>query len=95
MIPTPKHCSSFCGKISFRQSAHKKEAALFASSVSSAAAPFPGFCTAGFSSCCPQSRRSIPRGFFLGFVMAGRSFLPVGIEKGQSIFSAVPYGRFI
>lgn len=27
--------------------------------------------------------------FVLGFVMAGRSFLPVGIEKGQSISSAV------
>ena len=28
------------------------------------------------------------RVFSLGFVIAGRSFLPVGIEKGQSIFSA-------
>ena len=28
------------------------------------------------------------RVFSLGFVMAGRSFLPVGMEKGQSIFSA-------
>jgi hypothetical protein len=27
--------------------------------------------------------------FSLGFVMGGHSFLPVGIEKGQSISSAV------
>lgn len=30
--------------------------------------------------------------FSLGFVMVGCSFLPVGIEKGQSVFPAVPWG---
>ena len=29
----------------------------------------------------------------LGFVMVGRSFLPIGIEKGQSIFSAALLGK--
>ena len=32
--------------------------------------------------------------FVLGFVMGGRSFLPVGIEKGQSIFSAALVGGY-
>ena len=34
------------------------------------------------------------RVFSLGFVMVGCSFLPVGIEKGQSIFSAALCGIF-
>ena len=33
------------------------------------------------------------RVFSLGFVIAGRSFLPVGMEKGQSIFSAALVGK--
>ncbi len=33
------------------------------------------------------------RVFSLGFVMAGRSFLLVGMEKGQSIFSAALVGE--
>lgn len=58
--------------------------------ITFAATPFPDFQAAGFSSSRPQSRLAIPRVFFsLGFVMGGHSFLPVGIEKGQSISSAV------
>ena len=34
------------------------------------------------------------RVFSLGFVIAGRSFLPVGMEKGQSIFSAALVEKF-
>lgn len=34
------------------------------------------------------------RVFSLGFVIAGRSFLPVGMEKGQSIFSAALVGGY-
>lgn len=34
------------------------------------------------------------RVFSLVFVMVGRSFLPVGIEKGQSIFSAALVGGY-
>ena len=64
--------------------------------TTSAATSFPGFQAAGFSSFRPQSRRcTSSRVFSLGFVIAGRSFLPVGIEKGQSIFSAVPFGWVI
>ena len=36
----------------------------------------------------PRKFASVPF-FSLGFVMGGHSFLPVGIEKGQSISSAV------
>ena len=62
-----------------------------------AAIPFPDFQTAGFSSSRPQSRQSIPRGFSLGFVMGGRSFLLIGIEKGQSIsrLSLVVYSLLV
>ena len=35
------------------------------------------------------TRPNSSRFFSLGFVMGGHSFLPVGIEKGQSISSAV------
>ena len=38
----------------------------------------------------PISSVSSSRVFSLGFVMAGRSFLPVGVEKGQSI-SRLPF----
>ena len=43
-----------------------------------------------------RSHRLIVRGavFVLGFVMGGRSYLPVGIEKGQSIFSAALVGGY-
>jgi len=34
------------------------------------------------------------RVFSLGFVMGGRSFLLVGMEKGQSIFSAALAGSY-
>ena len=57
--------------------------------ITFAATPFPDFQAAGFSSSRPQSRLAIPRVFFLGSSMGGHSFLPVGIEKGQSISSAV------
>ena len=36
---------------------------------------------------------SSSRVFSLGFVMVGRSFLLIGIEKGQSIFSAALLGK--
>ena len=36
---------------------------------------------------------SSSRVFSLGFVMGGRSFLLIGIEKGQSIFSAALLGK--
>jgi len=41
---------------------------------------------------CPSSISAVSSSsvFAFGFIMGGRSFLPVGIEKGQSIFSAVP-----
>ena len=43
--------------------------------------------------CSPKKRDNASRVFSLGFVMGGRSFLPVGIEKGQSIFSAALLGK--
>jgi hypothetical protein len=42
--------------------------------------------------CSPKKRDNASRVFSLGFVMGGRSFLFIGIEKGQSIISAVPCG---
>ena len=58
--------------------------------IASDAASFPDFQTAGFSSFPPSiSACSSSRVFSLGFVMGGRSFLLIGIEKGQSIFSTV------
>ena len=50
---------------------------------------FPDFQTAAFSSPPSISACSSSRVFSLGFVMGGRSFLLIGIEKGQSIFSTV------
>ena len=38
--------------------------------------------------CSPKKRDNASRVFSLGFVMVGRSFLLISIEKGQSIFSA-------
>ena len=53
---------------------------------------FPVFVLLDFLLAALNLGGQFPRVFSLGFVMAGRSFLPVGIEKGQSIFSAVPCG---
>jgi hypothetical protein len=44
--------------------------------------------------CSPKKRDNASRVFSLGFVMSGRSFLLIGIEKGQSIFSAALCGIF-
>ena len=47
------------------------------------------YCQDGFSNGNVNTlRSSSSRVFSLGFVMVGRSFLLIGIEKGQSIFSA-------
>ena len=43
--------------------------------------------------CSPKKRDNASRVFSLGFVMSGRSFLLIGIEKGQSIFSAALLGK--
>ena len=63
--------------------------------IASDAASFPDFQTAGFSSFPPSiSACSSSRVFSLGFVMVGRSFLLISIEKGQSIFSAALVGGY-
>ena len=44
--------------------------------------------------CSPKKRDNASRVFSLGFVMVGRSFLLISIEKGQSIFSAALVGGY-
>lgn len=43
---------------------------------------------------CSVLRRVSGSNNGIQIVMAGCSFLPVGIEKGQSVFPAVPWGVF-
>ena len=53
------------------------------------------YCQDGFSNGNVNTlRSSSSRVFSLGFVMVGRSFLLIGIEKGTVDFSAVPCGIF-
>ena len=63
--------------------------------IASDATSFPGSQTAGFSSFRPQSRLAVLRGFsLLVSSCGGRSFLLIGIEKEQSLFSAALCRRY-